>query len=95
MHPVDSGRGGCGTTFSLRVNLTFQTSPSNRVIAFAKELRDQIKTRFQYDQVPDPDGYVAIDLIAQWLDPRTKKMLSLSGDSKDAVTAEIKRYPPS
>lgn len=72
--------------------LTFKASHSERVLAFAEELQSQIKTRFTYDDIPDEDGYVAIDLIAQWLDPRTKNMRFLTPEQRDTVTAEVKRY---
>ena len=58
-----------------------------------KELQYQIKSRFTYETVPDPDGYVAIDLIASALDPRAKKLTFLPEDQREAVWKEIDKYP--
>ena len=48
--------------------------------------------RFTYESVPDEDGYVAIDLIASALDPRTKKLRWIPSDQRDAVWDEMERY---
>lgn len=72
--------------------VSHQSSTSNRLLGVLGELKTQIESRFTYDTVPDADGYVAIDLIASALDPRTKKLRWLPSDQREAVWKGVEEY---